>query len=114
MLFHNLLRVEDYVFRVGGDEFAVILNFKDKEDIEIVANKIVENINKPIKIKTYNIHVGCSIGISQFPQDAKDLKNLLKHSDIAMYKAKENGKNRFEFYWLELNLHSEISREICF
>lgn len=97
-IFEETLRVEDYIFRIGGDEFAVILNFSDEKDIEIVANKIIENINKPIKIKNHNLYVGCSIGITKFPQDAKDLQGLLKYSDTAMYKAKENGKNRFEFY----------------
>ena len=77
----------------------MILNYSnDEKDIEIVANKIIENINKEILIKNHKIYVGCSIGISKFPQDAQDLQGLLKYSDKAMYKAKENGKNRFEFY----------------
>ena len=98
-VFIDTLREEDYIFRIGGDEFAVILNYSnDEKDIEIVANKIIENINKEILIKNHKISVGCSIGISKFPQDAQDLQGLLKYSDKAMYKAKENGKNRFEFY----------------
>lgn len=98
-VFIETLREEDYIFRIGGDEFAVILNYNnDEKDIKLVANKIIENINKKIIIKNHNIYVGCSIGISKFPQDAQDLQSLLKYSDIAMYKAKENGKNRFEFY----------------
>lgn len=98
-VFIETLREEDYIFRIGGDEFAVILNYSnDEKDIEIVANKIIENINKEILIKNHKISVGCSIGISKFPQDAQDLQGLLKYSDKAMYKAKENGKNRFEFY----------------
>ena len=97
-IFEATLRLEDYIFRIGGDEFAVILNFSNEKDIEVIANKIIKNINKPIKIKNHNLYVGCSIGITKFPQDAKDLQGLLKYSDTAMYKAKENGKNRFEFY----------------
>lgn len=97
-IFEETVREEDYIFRIGGDEFAVILNFSNEKDIEVVANKIIGNINKPIKIKNHNLYVGCSIGISKFPQDAKGLQSLLKYSDTAMYKAKENGKNRFEFY----------------
>lgn len=97
-IFEETVREEDYIFRIGGDEFAVILNFSNEKDIEVVANKIIGNINKPIKIKNHSLYVGCSIGISKFPQDAKDLQSLLKYSDTAMYKAKENGKNRFEFY----------------
>ena len=104
-IFIETLREEDYIFRIGGDEFAVIFNYSnDEKNIEIVANKIIENINKEIIIKNHKIYVGCSIGISKFPQDAQDLQSLLKYSDKAMYKAKENGKNRFEFYNKDLSL----------
>ncbi|CAM3582245.1 diguanylate cyclase domain-containing protein [Arcobacter aquimarinus] len=98
-IFKDTLRNEDFVFRIGGDEFAIIIKYSNEEiDLEIIANKIIENINKPIFIKNHEINVGCSIGISLFPKDAQDLKNLLKYSDMAMYKAKQNGKNRVEFY----------------
>jgi diguanylate cyclase (GGDEF)-like protein/PAS domain S-box-containing protein len=98
-VFKETLREEDFVFRIGGDEFAIIIKYSNNErDIKIVADKIIENINKFIFIKNHKINVGCSIGISIFPKDAQDLKNLLKYSDIAMYKAKQNGKNRVEFY----------------
>lgn len=98
-IFKDTLRNEDFVFRIGGDEFAIIIKYSNDEiDLEIIANKIIENINKPIFIKNHEINVGCSIGISLFPKDAQDLKNLLKYSDMAMYKAKQNGKNRVEFY----------------
>lgn len=98
-IFKDSLREEDLVFRIGGDEFAIIIKYSnDEKDLRVIANKIIENINKPIIIKNHKINVGCSIGISVFPKDAQDLKNLLKYSDTAMYKAKQNGKNRVEFY----------------
>lgn len=98
-IFKDSLREEDLVFRIGGDEFAIIIKYSnDEKDLKVIANKIIENINKPIIIKNHKINVGCSIGISVFPKDAQDLKNLLKYSDTAMYKAKQNGKNRVEFY----------------
>lgn len=98
-IFKDTLRDEDFVFRIGGDEFAIIIKYSnDEKDLKVIANKIIENINKPIIIKNHKMNVGCSIGISLFPKDAQDLKNLLKYSDTAMYKAKQNGKNRVEFY----------------
>ncbi|NCB11245.1 MAG: sensor domain-containing diguanylate cyclase, partial [Erysipelotrichia bacterium] len=98
-IFKDSLREEDLVFRIGGDEFAIIIKYSnDEKDLKVIANKIIENINNPIFIKNHKINVGCSIGISVFPKDAQDLKNLLKYSDTAMYKAKQNGKNRVEFY----------------
>ena len=103
-IFKATLRERDYVFRIGGDEFAVIIKFSnDEKIIELIANKIIENINKTITIKNHSLNVGCSIGISKFPQDATDLQSLLKYSDTAMYKAKQNGKNRFEFYSSDLS-----------
>lgn len=98
-IFKDTLREEDFVFRIGGDEFAIIIKYSnDEKYLKVIANKIIENINNPIFIKNHKINVGCSIGISVFPKDAQDLKNLLKYSDMAMYKAKQNGKNRVEFY----------------
>ena len=103
-IFKATLRERDYVFRIGGDELAVIIKFSnDEKIIELIANKIIENINKTITIKNHSLNVGCSIGISKFPQDATDLQSLLKYSDTAMYKAKQNGKNRFEFYSSDLS-----------
>lgn len=96
--FKELLRDGDFIFRLGGDEFAIVLEYRDRKDIEIVSSKIIKTINNVFIIEENKIHIGCSIGISQFPKDAQDLTSLLKYSDIAMYRAKEGGKNRFEFY----------------
>jgi diguanylate cyclase (GGDEF)-like protein len=103
-IFKATLRETDNIFRIGGDEFAVIIKFSNNEKIiEAIANKIIENINKTITIKNHSLNVGCSIGISKFPEDATNLQSLLKYSDTAMYKAKQNGKNRFEFYSSDLS-----------
>ncbi|MDZ7817224.1 MAG: GGDEF domain-containing protein [Aliarcobacter sp.] len=109
--FHESLRINDYVFRLGGDEFAIIIEYSnDIEIIEVIAKKIIDNINKNINIRNNSLHVGCSIGIAKFPQDGVTSTNLLKYSDIAMYKAKQNGRNRFEFYTKDLsdNVHSKL------
>jgi diguanylate cyclase (GGDEF)-like protein/PAS domain S-box-containing protein len=112
--FKKTLRESDNVFRVGGDEFTVILEYTNDENIiETVANKIIKNVNKQIIIKNHSLQVGCSIGIAKFPQDAGNLLNLLKYSDTAMYKAKQNGKNRFEFYSRDLSnsVHTRLNIE---
>lgn len=101
--FKESLRKSDNVFRVGGDEFAIIIEyFNDEEVISLIAKKVIKNINEPILIDDNVLSVGCSIGIAKFPQDGLDLESLLKHSDIAMYKAKQDGKNRFVFFTNDL------------
>lgn len=112
--FQDVLRGDDYIFRVGGDEFAVLIEYTNNDKIiEIVAKKIIETVNQPIFIANHSLQVGCSIGIAKFPQDGEDLLNLLKHSDTAMYKAKQDGKNRFEFYTRDLSntVHTRLNIE---
>lgn len=95
----SLLRDDDYVFRIAGDEFAVLINYKDKKYIKIVANKIIKLINKDFLIDNNKpIRVGCSIGISLFPENSSNLKELLKYADSSMYEVKTSGKNKYKFY----------------
>lgn len=112
--FQEALREDDFIFRVGGDEFAILIEYTTNDKImEIVARKIIETVNQPILIANHSLQVGCSIGIARFPQDGDDLLNLLKHSDTAMYKAKQEGKNRFEFYTKDLSntVHTRLNIE---
>ncbi|MEJ5169139.1 MAG: EAL domain-containing protein [Arcobacteraceae bacterium] len=112
--FQEALREDDFIFRVGGDEFAILIEYTTNDKIvEIVARKIIETVNQPIFIANHSLQVGCSIGIARFPQDGNDLLSLLKHSDTAMYKAKQEGKNRFEFYTKDLSntVHTRLNIE---
>jgi len=114
--FQESLHSDNYVFRVGGDEFAIIIEYTNDNSNEIIkdiAKNIIKNINKNIVIKNNSLQVGCSIGIAKFPEDGENLTNLLKHSDTAMYKAKQNGKNRFEFYTEDLSnsVHTRLNIE---
>lgn len=112
--FQDALREDDYIFRVGGDEFAILIEYTTNDKIiEVVARKIIETVNQPILIANHSLQVGCSIGIAKFPQDGNDLLSLLKHSDTAMYKAKQEGKNRFEFYTKDLSntVHTRLNIE---
>jgi diguanylate cyclase (GGDEF)-like protein len=97
-LIHSVRDV-DIVARLGGDEFTVVLTeIKHKKDALLVANKIISSLKEEFIIDNEIITIGASIGISTFPFSAHDSDTLIKQSDTAMYKAKENGKNQAIFY----------------
>ncbi len=93
------LRREDTVARNGGDEFVVVIEqvFDSKKIIKI-AKKIILLLSETFEIKSHQIHIGCSIGISLYPFDATDPVDLIRNADTAMYNAKKAGGNRFYFY----------------
>ena len=95
----SCLREGDTLSRLGGDEFIVLLlNIASKEEASSVAQKVIAITSEAIPVKAQNLQVGCSIGISIFPKDGADFNTLLKNADAAMYCAKENGRNNFQFY----------------
>ncbi|MEO8384373.1 MAG: PAS domain-containing protein [Betaproteobacteria bacterium] len=97
------LRESDFLVRLSGDEFMVVLEqLSDLEPPRMVANKILDEIRQPTSVEGHEIYVSASIGISLFPDDAKDVESLLKNSDMAMYRAKELGKNAYQFFTAEL------------
>ena len=93
------LREGDVIGRIGGDEFVVLIEeFRDFEQLAGVARKILETAARPVQVQGRECRVTASIGISVFPQDGKDSQTLLKNADGAMYRAKEQGKNRFQLH----------------
>jgi len=93
------LRKGDTVARIGGDEFALILpELKGVEDAIQVAQKIVAGFSKPFLIDTHQLVVTTSIGIAVYPNDGMDGDILLRNADIAMYQAKEAGRDRYQIY----------------
>ncbi|MBV8802219.1 MAG: GGDEF domain-containing protein [Gammaproteobacteria bacterium] len=89
---------KDFLARLGGDEFAVILeNINDEDSIIEMAKNICTNIEKPFVIDDVTIHISASIGISIYPVHGKDIDQLLKAADQAMYHVKKNGNNNFSF-----------------
>lgn len=100
------LRETDTVARLGGDEFILLLPKikSDHEDyVTLVAQKVLHSINKPIILNGRELFISSSIGISVYPNDGSDAKTLMKNADLAMYQAKEYGRNNFQFFSAELN-----------
>jgi diguanylate cyclase (GGDEF)-like protein/PAS domain S-box-containing protein len=103
----HVLRDSDVVARLGGDEFVVLLQeTNEPRQVEAVVRKILSALIKPVTIQGQECRVTASIGICMYPADAQDDLSLMKNADIAMYRAKEEGKNTFKFYSEALNVHS--------
>ena len=92
------VRESDVVARFGGDEFVILLEDIDEDKIVEVAQRILNDIKQPIIIDNLDYYISASIGISIAPDDTEDIHNLIKYADIAMYKSKKEGKDRFNFY----------------
>ncbi len=104
MRLNEAVRDMDTVARLGGDEFVIVLEaIHDMDDVILVANKLLSTLACPLDISGHSITTTVSIGVSVFPEDGKDTDELLKNADIAMYKAKEAGKNNCQFYTKGMN-----------
>ena len=99
------VRESDTLARLGGDEFVVILvGVAHEEGITAVAKKILAIISEPAYIDGHEIYSTCSIGIAVYPMDGDDSHTLLKHADLAMYRAKELERNNFQFFSRDMNI----------
>ncbi len=99
-----VVREGDTVARLGGDEFVLILNDQPQQDVIFRAmQRICSKVAEPSLISGKELYVTCSAGISLYPQDGRDVDTLLKNADAAMYRAKEHGRNNFQFYTAEMN-----------
>jgi diguanylate cyclase (GGDEF)-like protein/PAS domain S-box-containing protein len=94
-----LVRRSDTIARMGGDEFVLLLEEMSKRrDASQIAQKVIDEINRPITVEGHRLHVGASIGISRYPQNGQDADELLRVADIAMYGAKHKNRNSYCFY----------------
>jgi diguanylate cyclase (GGDEF)-like protein/PAS domain S-box-containing protein len=101
------LRDSDIVARLGGDEFVILMqDAASVEAVNAVALKILEAASRPLLIDDQEFLITASIGISTYPHDGGDMQTLLKNSDVAMYRAKESGKNGFQYFSPEMNVHT--------
>ena len=100
------VRKNDTVSRQGGDEFVILLSdIGEADDAAMVANNIMHTLSQNYQIENYEMSITSSIGIALFPEDGKEIDTLLKNADTAMYHAKENGRNAYQFFNAEMNLH---------
>ncbi|KHJ50008.1 hypothetical protein PZ78_15420 [Vreelandella venusta] len=107
----ELVRDMDTVARLGGDEFTIILMETSIEGAEQVAKRIVEAIAKPFDVRRHTLFVTSSIGLAFCPDDGDDVAGLTKAADTAMYRAKENGRDRFELFKPELQ--ARLMRDVA-
>ena len=97
--FQSCIREADTLARIGGDEFVIIYEgISSHDEILHLAERILLSVEKPVQVDDRSYYIGASIGISLYPNDGEDTSGLLRSADIAMYRAKENGKNRFQFF----------------
>jgi len=110
----KIVRQRDTVARIGGDEFAIIIEGVGTESsVEPIIEKILHNLLPPHQIGDEQFYITASIGISLSPKDSEDPDMLLRHADAAMYEAKARGKNQYQFYTTSLTtaVHSRFSLE---
>ncbi len=101
------VRSSDTVSRLGGDEFVVLVAQEHQaEYAALTAEKILSSLARPHHIAAHVLHVTTSIGISIYPSDGLSAESLIKHADTAMYRAKEHGRNNFQFFTNEMNVHA--------
>ncbi|HEY3699717.1 MAG TPA: EAL domain-containing protein [Spongiibacteraceae bacterium] len=100
----HCVRFTDTVARLGGDEFAVILpNVPDTLTASAIAEKIMQALSKPVLLGDQEITISGSMGISMAPEDSNTAEVLIKNADLALYKAKDEGRNNFKFFTTEMN-----------
>lgn len=106
-------RMSDSLSRLGGDEFTILLPaIREETDAAHVAKRVIASLEQPFSIDGKEIQIGCSIGIATFPRDGVDYQTVLKHADMAMYQAKEEGKHTYRFFSAELNAEARKRMEI--
>jgi diguanylate cyclase (GGDEF)-like protein/PAS domain S-box-containing protein len=98
------VRGDDFIARIGGDEFCVLLQeIADPREAAAVAQKLIHELRKSYRIGEHHVSSGASIGIACVPQDGEDVATLLRLADLAMYRAKELGRNGYQFFSVMLN-----------
>ena len=100
----ELLRGADTVARFGGDEFAIIqIGVRNINDTEALARRILDELRRPFDLDGVDVTIGASIGISVAPENGNDASSLMRFADIALYRAKNEGRNRFSFFEQQMN-----------
>ena len=109
--FRTVLREGDTLARLGGDEFALISDDIEKpENAGIIVEKLIQSLQKPFVLNSHEITMTISIGIAVYPYAGDTFEDLVRHADIALYKAKESGRNTFRYFTQSLNV--KINRRL--
>jgi len=114
----STVRGSDTVARIGGDEFVLLLRERDDEtQMEVVVQRIMDAVARPVTIEGREFSFSCSAGVAIYPGDGADPDTLIKHAGIAMYRAKELGHHRFQFYSPAMNQRTmeraRIAADLC-
>ena len=94
---------DDVVARMGGDEFTVLMHVRDPDEAARASERIIAALKEPFVIDAYELHTTTSIGISLYPEDGDDAQALMRNADTAMYRAKDQGRNRYSYYDTAMN-----------
>jgi diguanylate cyclase (GGDEF)-like protein/PAS domain S-box-containing protein len=108
------VRGDDFVARIGGDEFCVLLlDVADTREAASVAQKLVHELSRPYRVGGQQASIGASIGIACVPQDGEDVATLMRLADSAMYRAKELGRNGYQFFSPALNADAQAAAALA-
>ncbi|MEX0899072.1 MAG: EAL domain-containing protein [Gammaproteobacteria bacterium] len=103
----DVVRDDDMVARLGGDEFGILLgDVETPNDCVGLVQRLIESLREPILLRGHEMYVTCSIGISLYPQDGQLVATLLSNADVAMFRAKEQGRDTYQFFSAEMNEHA--------
>ena len=109
----SIMRKNQQIYRLGGDEFIICYyDVRSLKDVEEFAEKIIRNFNKPFVIAGSTLYVTVSVGIAIYPDHGTNTEDLLRHADLAMYKAKAEGKNRYYIYNRDLQVEFDKRMKI--
>ncbi|MGL4439312.1 MAG: sensor domain-containing protein, partial [Bosea sp. (in: a-proteobacteria)] len=103
-IINRIIGHDCFLARLGGDEFAVIVpDASQRGHVEKMAVDIIDALNRPFNLERGEVHIGTSIGIVMAPRDGSDSEELMRHCDLALYRAKEEGRGRFSFFEPDMN-----------
>lgn len=112
----HIIRKSDSLYRLGGDEFLIIIKNCGTKSVSRKASHIIKAASSPFFVSQLQLNISASIGIAQYPDDGKDFITLLKHADTALYSAKEAGRRRFDFFndkvLAQVSRRAEIQHEL--